>query len=201
MAVKLNKNRMRDSRILVILTLLTGVFFSTLFHDATISHDIFDTIGYLLVMFCAVGRIYCTAFIGGVKNVELVTWGPYSVCRNPLYFCSIVGAAGIGLMSTSIIAFLTITIGFIVIYRSLIRREEEFLLQKFGPAFEVYKAKTPKLLPSFKHLHYPAEATFQPRALNHAVLDAVWWFAPYLIFEGAEYLQQSGLITPIALLP
>ena len=201
MAVKLNKHRMRDSRILVIVTILTGFFFSTLFHDSTIEHNAMDFAGYLLVMACAIGRIYCTAFIGGSKNVALITWGPYSLCRNPLYFCSIVGAAGIGLMSTSIIAFLTITIGFIFIYLSLIQREEAFLSERFGADFAAYRARIPRLVPSLQHVNYPAEVTFQPQALNRAMLDAIWWFAPYMIFELAEYLQDRGIVTPIALLP
>ena len=46
---------------------------------------------------CA-GRLWCSVYIAGKKNRELVKVGPYSVCRNPLYFFSLVGAIGAALV-------------------------------------------------------------------------------------------------------
>jgi protein-S-isoprenylcysteine O-methyltransferase Ste14 len=197
MAKSLNQTRMRDTRILVVLTILAGIFCKTLYPSDSWSHESMDLIGYLLVTSCAIGRIYSSAFIGGKKNEQLITWGPYSLCRNPLYFFSLLGAAGIGLMSTSIVVFALILGGFFTIYQDLIRREEEFLLAKFGQAYKDYAARIPRLLPSFKHYTCPGELVFQPAYLTKAVRDAVWWFAPLPLFELAELLQEKRLIMPL----
>ncbi len=197
MARNLNKTRMRDTRILMGLTLAAGIFCKTQFPDDTIPHEAMDLVGYMLVTICALGRVYCTAFIGGEKNVQLVTWGPYSFCRNPLYFFSILGATGIGLMSTSIVAFAVIFIGFYVIYRGLIAREEEFLEAKFGQDYLDYSVRVPSLLPSFDKVYFPEEVVMHPKFLNKGILDAVWWFAALPLFELAEMLQEGGIIRPI----
>ena len=196
MAKSLNKTRMHDTRILMGLTLLTGIFCKTMFPDETLAHESMDLMGYVLVTVCAVGRIYTTAFIGGIKNAQLITWGPYSVCRNPLYFFSLLGAAGIGLMSTSLLAFCIIFFGFLVIYWKLIEREEEFLQERFGEDFTSYKTNVPKILPDFSRYSCPEEIPLQPKFLNRAVSDAVWWFVPLPLFELAEVLQEAHIINP-----
>jgi protein-S-isoprenylcysteine O-methyltransferase Ste14 len=201
MAIALNKTRMRDTRILMAGVILTGVFCSTLFPFSSFWHEALEMMGYPLVVICAVGRIYASAFIGGIKNQNLVTWGPYSFSRNPLYLFSLIGAAGIGLTSTSLVAFVVITAGFFVIYQGLIAREEEFLSQKFGATYDDYKKRTPRLWPSLKNYTCPEELPFQPKYLNKAVLDAVWWFAPLPLFELADYLRETGVITPTLFIP
>ena len=44
-----------------------------------------ETGGVILILVCIVGRTWCTLYIGGNKKRELITAGPYSVVRNPLY--------------------------------------------------------------------------------------------------------------------
>jgi protein-S-isoprenylcysteine O-methyltransferase Ste14 len=40
-------------------------------------------------------RLWCSLYISGYKNSQLITSGPYSLCRNPLYFFSFVGFAAL----------------------------------------------------------------------------------------------------------
>ena len=56
-----------------------------------------EWLGYLAVVACVLGRAWCSAYIAGRKNRELVEYGPYSMARNPLYGCSLLGLAGVGL--------------------------------------------------------------------------------------------------------
>lgn len=52
-------------------------------------------LGLLLVGVATVGRLWCSLYISGHENSELITTGPYSLSRNPLYFFSLPGFAGI----------------------------------------------------------------------------------------------------------
>ncbi len=197
MAQALNKKRLRDTRILMVLTLLAGVFTSSLWSHESVAHGLMDFSGYVLIVICAIGRIYSTAFIGGIKNESLIMVGPYSVVRNPLYFFSLLGAVGIGLMSAHIASFVIISVGFALIYHFLIKREEEFLEQQFGDLYRDYTKRVPRLLPKLSLYTCPQELVFQPRFLNKAVADAIWWFAALPLFEIAEVLQEHGVIKPL----
>ena len=42
--------------------------------------------GMILVGIASLGRMWCSLYIAGYKDDKLVTDGPYSLCRNPLYF-------------------------------------------------------------------------------------------------------------------
>ncbi|MEN6347994.1 MAG: hypothetical protein ABFD08_01155 [Syntrophomonas sp.] len=53
-------------------------------------------IGSILVGIASLGRLWCSLYIAGYKTDFLVIEGPYSLCRNPLYFFSLIGAVGVG---------------------------------------------------------------------------------------------------------
>jgi protein-S-isoprenylcysteine O-methyltransferase Ste14 len=197
MADNLNKTRMRDTTLLVVLAILSGIFCSSYINDHAFSRGLFRTLGLTLAAFCAVGRVYSSAFIGGVKNAKLVTDGPYSVCRNPLYFSSLMGALGVGLMTAHILPAALLFGGFLYIYNQLIDREENFLQEKFGQEFTDYKARTPRLWPAFRHFSYPDEMLFQPRFLTKALADAIWWVAPAILFQITDLLKIWGFIKPV----
>lgn len=197
MARDINKTRMRNTRILMAIVLLMTFFTSPVIPEGSFVYLASKLTGFILLTACAIGRIYSTAFIGGAKNEKLMTAGPYSMCRNPLYFYSLLGAAGVGLMSVQVTSFIIIFGGFLWIYSDLIKREEEFLLQKFGAVFDTFRTTTPRLLPNIKKYTCPPELVFQPRYLNMAVRDAVWWFAAVPLFELAHMLQQAGIIKPL----
>lgn len=196
MATQLNKNRMRDTRILMGIALLAGLACHTHFAPGTGARLLLQTLGFALAAFCAIGRIYSSAFIGGVKNEKLVTDGPYAMCRNPLYFFSLCGALGVGLMTASLLCAAFLFGGFLIVYKGLIAREEAFLLEKFGAAYETYQRSVPRLWPDVRKFSHPDEMLFQPRFLTKAAADAVWWLAPLPLFLLAGHLQSIGLYSP-----
>ena len=48
-------------------------------------HEAIERIGIILIMVGIIGRTWCAMYIGGNKLNRLVTEGPYSLTRNPLY--------------------------------------------------------------------------------------------------------------------
>jgi protein-S-isoprenylcysteine O-methyltransferase Ste14 len=56
-----------------------------------------NTLALTLVTAAILGRIWCSTFVAGHKEEQLITEGPYALCRHPLYALSIVGGFGLGM--------------------------------------------------------------------------------------------------------
>ncbi|HEY8189261.1 MAG TPA: isoprenylcysteine carboxylmethyltransferase family protein [Micavibrio sp.] len=201
MAKNLNKSRIAMSRIMMAALLLIVFFTDSLIPLESGAHEFFDILGTILVSVCALGRLYTTAYLGGFKNDTLITYGPFSAVRNPLYFFSLIGFIGVAMMTNHIFVMLAIPIGFILLYTFLIRREERFLLGRFGEEYRAYMAATPRLIPSFRNYHFPDAIQMNPKYLDKGFKDAIWWFAAFPLVELAEFIQKQGLIHPPILLP
>ena len=171
------------------------------FASKTTLHECLDILGTIVVFLCALGRIYCTAFLGGHKNNSLVTYGPFSVSRNPLYFCSFLGACGIGLISNHVTLMIVLPLTFCLVYFSLIKREEVYLTAEFGDAYREYCAQVPRFFPDFKRYSVPETVTLYPRFLHNGIKDSIAWLCVLPFFETVEYLQRSGVLQTYFLLP
>jgi protein-S-isoprenylcysteine O-methyltransferase Ste14 len=97
----------------------------------------------------AAGGVFLRAMASGhvKKNEQLVTTGPYTYCRNPLYLGSIIIAIGFAIASRDLWVALGIIGLFAVIYVPVIRSEEAFLRQHFVE-YDGYARRVPRLLPS-----------------------------------------------------
>ena len=97
-------------------------------------HKTIEWIGIILIFVCIFGRTWCSLYIGGRKKRELVTLGPYSLCRNPLYAFTVLGALGIGAQSGSMTLASAVGMATFAVFHTVVKREEAFLAQAFGPA-------------------------------------------------------------------
>lgn len=94
-----------------------------------------------VVRFISLGTIF--------KNETLATKGIYSRCRHPLYLGSSLLFVGLGLiLNDADHLFWYVGVPYILVFFGIaIRKEERFLLGKFGAEFEGYKRATPAVLP------------------------------------------------------
>ncbi|QDT57033.1 hypothetical protein Pan44_50980 [Caulifigura coniformis] len=121
----------------------------------------------------ALGRLWAGIFIAGRKSTHLVTCGPYSLCRNPLYFFSAVAAVGVS-FSTSTFSFpLALCAIFALYYPALIAIEERRLHARHGKAFEEYRRSTPAFWPRLSNYQEPVTYEFPPRVMRKNIVDAV----------------------------
>ena len=107
-------NRILISRLLFFIILFFQLF-STHNLESTLYHFLLEAAGLLLIVAAVFGRFWAGLYIYGYKNDRIVTKGPYSIVRNPLYFFSFLGALGISISSKNLIVFALI-MGFFIIY-------------------------------------------------------------------------------------
>lgn len=97
---------------------------STWADDAPVAAAALMSTGLLLTGVAAAGRLWCSFYIAGRKNRTLVTDGPYSLCRNPLYLFSLLGATGAVMAAGMFSVTLALAALFMLYYRPVIRAEE-----------------------------------------------------------------------------
>lgn len=164
------------------------------FPEDTAMHEVLEWSGHVLVLIGALGRIYCSLFIGGRKNDELVQVGPYSIVRNPLYVFSFIITLGIGLQSTSLVVTAILFVVYVLYYPMVIAKEEAFLEHKFGDAYRSYKKRIHAWWPRFSRWKQPEMIETKPKFVLRTMLDALVFFIPFPLFELISGLQEEGVL-------
>jgi hypothetical protein len=148
----------------------------------------------------ALGRIWTSLFIAGLKDERLVTSGPYARCRHPLYALSLLGGLGVGLASRSVV-ILAITLALqALLHLRALRIEERNLLTRHGEAFRRYREEVPKLLPRAPTDRGPDEVTVNARIYWKAFLDAGSFIALYAAILSAEALRAADRLPTLIVL-
>ncbi|RRH93734.1 isoprenylcysteine carboxylmethyltransferase family protein [Mesorhizobium tamadayense] len=191
----------------VVLTVLIVVLFAALlfgqstFRPDTPVHESIEMFGVLLIFLGIAGRLWATLYIGGRKSSEVVTGGPYSITRNPLYVFSTVAAAGVGAQIGSfsgIILFALLCAG---AFHIVILREEKFLKQALGAPYEAYLARVPRFLPKLSLYQEGDTGSFKPRLLLNTLLDGLVFLVALPAFELIDGAQQSGVLPVLFRMP
>jgi protein-S-isoprenylcysteine O-methyltransferase Ste14 len=99
-------------------------------------------------------RAYSAGYLE--KSRKLAIAGPYRFTRNPLYLGSFLIGAGFALASGSRGLGISFLLLFLLIYGTVMRREEDFLRRQFGEDFERYARAVPIFLPVFLRRGDPA---------------------------------------------
>lgn len=149
---------------------------------------------------CA-GRLWCSVYIAGKKNRELVKVGPYSVCRNPLYFFSLVGAIGAALAGGMVSFAVGIALLFVVGYRPVIEAEERFLGGVFGEEFAEYVRTVPRLMPKWGRLVHAEICQPSGRVFYRHALSALWFPAAAGVVMLIQVLQRAEVLPVLIRLP
>jgi protein-S-isoprenylcysteine O-methyltransferase Ste14 len=150
--------------------------------------------GIALASFGAAGRAWATSYISGQKQRQLVRSGPYSLCRNPLYFFSTILGVGFGFCTETLTIPLLIVAVLALLYFFQIRREEKILSDLFGYEYCSYVATVPRFFPSFQHYNEPAEITISPRLLKKGLFGIAFLLILIGALEALEGLHQSGVL-------
>jgi hypothetical protein len=157
--------------------------------------------GFSFVITCVAGRCWASLYVGGRKNRELITDGPYQYTRNPLYFFSSLGLAGIGLTFGSLaIATFYFLFGYLV-FAYVSARESIALDGLFGDAYREYCHKVPAFFPRLGRtdgdIAHQLPVTFNPVALKRTAIDSSCFLLAIPGSELIESLQFAKLLKPM----
>ncbi|MFV1850636.1 MAG: methyltransferase family protein [Thalassospira sp.] len=164
-------------------------------------HDLIEALGLAAIGVCIFGRGWCSLYIGGRKKTELVTTGPYSMSRNPLYVFSFIGAFGVGAQTGSVVMGLLFSVLCWLVFRSVVLREEAMLAERFGRAFGRYMNTVPRFRPTWFRWRDEETLVCKPRLFLTTTRDAIWFLAAGPVFEGVKLLQENGWLKPVIWLP
>ena len=145
-----------DSAILSCIIILTGFLykFPHLYPNDFASDDRLDFIGLFVVL---TGTFLRMAARGhkkahSQKGEGLVTTGPYSLTRNPMYLGSFLTGAGFTLIVWPWWGVVIFSYLFYLRFDLQIKKEEEHLRTLFGKAFAVYVDRVPRIFPRWDDL-------------------------------------------------
>ena len=175
-----------------------AVFSATAWTDDLFFAESLEQLGVLLVVLCVAGRCWSTLYIGGRKNAALIVDGPYRYMRNPLYFFSTLGLAGIGLVLESLMLAAALTAFGYLTFALVARREERTLHELFGAEYEAYRRQVPAFFPMPRAgqggPRVPETATFSPQLLTRTFIDASYFLLIFPFAELMEILHDQGIV-------
>jgi protein-S-isoprenylcysteine O-methyltransferase Ste14 len=204
-AANLRDLQRKRKQVLVVLVavaiMLLAVTDSSWRVEASRVHRALQWSGLLLILFCILGRTWCTLYIGGQKKRELVTKGPYSVVRNPLYVFSIFGTAGIGALSGSMVIALLYGACAAVVFYLVVRQEEIFLQTAFPHQFTDYMARTPRFWPRLAAWQDADELVVKPHLVHRTFLDASLFLAAVPLIAVKAVTRDLGWLPMLLHLP
>jgi protein-S-isoprenylcysteine O-methyltransferase Ste14 len=195
--LRLVQRCLERSRLVISQIWVAGIFaLASLSRSHWSENEVYETtitsVALILTMLGCVGRIWSIAHIAGRKNAELVTVGPYSLCRNPLYFCSFLAALGIALSTCTLTIPAVVVIGFAAVYPVVIRAEENRLSALFGESFAEYCQTTPSFFPRFRSYVPASLLLIDMRSFNRGVRDSGWLILGFITARMNAELHEAG---------
>jgi len=145
-----------DSSILSLLIILTGFLYwnRNLYLITPFFDNFLDFIGFIVVLKGTFMRMWARGHkkAHSQKSNALVTTGPYSLTRNPMYLGSFTTGAGFIILiwpwwSLPLFAWL-----FYARFKIQVEKEEAFLEKTFGEEYIQYCKKTPRVFPRIKDM-------------------------------------------------
>ena len=142
-----------------------------------------DALGWASFVAGAGLRIWATLYIGGHKGKDLITEGPYSICRNPLYLGVFFLVLSVAFFLGSPLMTLGIVLALLVYLRATVASEERRLASRQGDAFDQYCQRVPRFWPGWRLYHAGEKLEVDLRSLRLEVFRAVRWCAIPLACE------------------
>ena len=112
-------------------------------------------------------RIWAVGYAGASTRArtlgaarDLVTTGPYSYVRNPLYLGNFLLSLGVCLVARVYWLIAVLVVGYFFQYLPIIAVEEAYLLESCGSLYQAYRERVPRFVPKFRRYPEPSDHDF-----------------------------------------
>jgi protein-S-isoprenylcysteine O-methyltransferase Ste14 len=187
--------------VLLALVFAVLLFGQSIFPPETVIHEAIEMIGIVLIVIGIAGRLWSTLYIGGRKSVSVVSDGPYSITRNPLYVFSSIAAMGVGAQMGSITAAVGFGVACAAAFHLVILREEKYLSANLGVDYSAYMTEVPRFFPKLSLYREGETAGFKPSFLLVTLLDGLVFLVAMPFFEIIDAAQLSGALPVLFRMP
>ncbi|MBN1508836.1 MAG: isoprenylcysteine carboxylmethyltransferase family protein [Sedimentisphaerales bacterium] len=194
MEFSIARSRVSIFRLFGLMIALLIIFTGRSFRRGGVVDFAFELSGMCLLWTAVLGRLWALIYIAGNKGRELITVGPYSVMRHPLYLFSLIGAVGVGLASENLLVLACIILFYGLYYPLAIVVEERKLIDKFGDRYLDYSREVPAMIPRWSLYRAPECWEVKMPQFVRGVRDALWFIWILLALHGIEALQQWGIV-------
>ena len=200
-AFAIANSRVIVSRIFGLVILLLLLFTGHSFSQESLIDVAFEVTGLFLLSICSLGRLWALMYISGNKRRELVTDGPYSIVRHPLYVFSFIGAVGIGLASENLLILALIIVFYLFYYPFTVMAEEKKLTNEFGQAYLEYMKNTPRFLPKLSLYKEPKLYEVKTHSFVKNFENGMWFIWIFMLMHIIETLQEVGVLPVVLRVP
>jgi protein-S-isoprenylcysteine O-methyltransferase Ste14 len=135
------------------------------------------------------GASYLRAAVVWNQNAldhRLIVAGPFRYLRDPLYFGSLLLAAGFGLLAPPLGFAIIIVSNFVLVWL-LVREESALMRARYGAIYDEYRAAVPSLFPRLTAASVPGSETVAPsvaQGLRSEIFSAGFALAMVLLAFG-----------------
>ena len=157
--------------------------------------------GLGLVLIAVLGRCWCMLYLGGHKGSSLISQGPYSISRNPLYLFSLCAVTGMGALSGSLLLGPVLALFVYAVFNNVIDEEQVLLHKVFGQDYQAYCQRVPRLVPRLSLWNSPTELKISLTGLARTLRDALPYFLIWPVFALTQWLQINGWVPVLLRLP
>lgn len=192
--MNLRKSRVKLLRLAWGCLVLLALFFGPSTDTSIVADFACQWTGYLLLVAGLGLRLWSILYVGQRKSHELITSGPYSLCRNPLYIGTALLTLGTALSFENFAMCLFALVVVIPIHVAVILAEERHLEAIFGEEYVRYCRRTPRFFFRIASYNSLPRVDISVTALRRAVIDALGVLMIPPLANMVDILQDHGVL-------
>ena len=185
------ERRRGAAALLILAPFLYAALLTPAANEPTWAASLWKSLGWLLFLAGAIFRLMSTLYIGGRKGEQLVTEGPYSITRNPLYFGTLLIALSSACFLESGWLALGVVPATIAYLGCTLASERRRLTAKHGLVYLQYCERVPALMPNLKSWQSSEVIEVDSRCLKIELLRSLRWFSLPLAALLLNYLRSA----------